>query len=175
MVASRAPRIGATGLQKLAGQKKAWDWVRSRIDDVVEQRPSPVVGVSSLAPGADQVFANSVLDHGGVLEVVVPFPEYEARLAVAGGQIPYRILLAQTARRVELTAARSDEESYFAAGRLIVDSTDVLLAVWDGATGKGSGGTSDIVAYARRTGKPVIHIDPFKHQVSGLPLRQHRP
>jgi hypothetical protein len=36
-----------------------------------------------------------------------------------------------------------------------VESSDVLLALWDGGASRGRGGTAEIVAYARERGVPV--------------------
>ena len=40
-------------------------------------RPVPLIGVTSLAIGADQLFADAVLQLGGELEAVIPFAEYD--------------------------------------------------------------------------------------------------
>ncbi len=157
-------RIGVTGHQHLA-QPDAWHWVRVQIDRIIEHTPPPVVGLSSLALGADQIFAESVLEHGGALEAVIPFPEYEDRFAGQHEREVYRRLLGRAVHRIVLPRAGSDEESYYAAGRFIVDSADLLLAVWDGEPAKGLGGTGDVVRYAERARKPVVHVDPIKRRV----------
>ena len=57
------------------------------------------------------------------------------------------------------------EKSYLEAGKRLVNESDTLVAVWDGKTAKGPGGTGDIVAYALKSGKKVIHINPIARQV----------
>jgi hypothetical protein len=47
-----------------------------------------------------------------------------------------------------------------AASMLMIDTADELIAVWDGQPARGYGGTADVVAYARRRGKPVHVIWP---------------
>ena len=42
----------------------------------------------------------------------------------------------------------------------MVDTSRVLVAVWDGQSARGLGGTADVVAYARERGKPVTVIWP---------------
>lgn len=59
-------------------------------------------------------------------------------------------------------------DCYYEAGAAIVDTCDILLVVWDGLAGQGLGGTADMVAIARATGKPVVMIDP----VSGVAMAQ---
>ncbi|MFJ8953478.1 hypothetical protein ACIRO1_25525 [Streptomyces sp. NPDC102381] len=48
-----------------------------------------------------------------------------------------------------------------AAGKEVVDQSDVLLAVWDGKPAGGKGGTADVVAYAQRQGMDVRIIWPL--------------
>jgi hypothetical protein len=41
----------------------------------------------------------------------------------------------------------------------VVDSSDVVIAIWDGEPGNGRGGTAEIYDYARRRGVPVVWIN----------------
>jgi hypothetical protein len=50
--------------------------------------------------------------------------------------------------------------SYLAAGKRVVDMSDVMVAIWNGKPAEGLGGTADIVQYALAQKKPVIHINP---------------
>ena len=47
-----------------------------------------------------------------------------------------------------------------AAGRLLVERSDRLIAVWDGLPARGPGGTADVVAYARALSRPVTVLWP---------------
>jgi len=47
-----------------------------------------------------------------------------------------------------------------AASELMIDGADELYAVWDGKPARAYGGTADVVAYARKHGKPVRVIWP---------------
>ena len=51
-----------------------------------------------------------------------------------------------------------DQAQYEKVGKEVVDTADVLFAIWDGEEAKGKGGTGDIVQYARDEGKYVVHI-----------------
>jgi hypothetical protein len=159
-------RIGVTGHQHLP-TSEAWSWVRGELDRILPAVSSPLVGVSSLAIGADQVFAEAILAHGGSLEAVVPFPEYEERFRAKADRNAYRALLQQASRREVLPRAGSDEESYYAAGCFVVDVSDLLIAIWDGEPARGRGGTADIVRYAERVGKHILHLNPMNRQVYG--------
>jgi hypothetical protein len=117
------------------------------------------VGVSSLADGADQLFAEAVLALGGVLDVVLPSCRYREGLA-PDHQEAYDRLIAR-ARHVRCLAfAETTSEAHMATGRALVDAADVLLAVWDGQPARGVGGTGDVVAYARCRGVPVEVVWP---------------
>jgi hypothetical protein len=118
------------------------------------RRDEELEALSSLAAGADQLFADLALDLGIPVTAVIPGMDYEAHLGDADTRAAYRRLLG-SCTRVNLPVEATPEEAYFAAGRWIVDHADRLVAVWDGQPARGLGGTGDIVAYARRTGVPV--------------------
>jgi hypothetical protein len=107
-----------------------------------------------------------VLAQGGTLEVIVPFPGYETRFCSGKERSVYERLIG--AACVVLTLPRvdnSDEFSYLAAGRRVVDLSGLLLAVWDGKPAAGPGGTGDIIAYAESRNKRIVHINPLSESV----------
>ena len=63
-------RIGVTGHQKLPEAAKSY--ARKKIRSLLEKADAPLTGLSSLAAGADQIFAREILDHSGRLWVVIP-------------------------------------------------------------------------------------------------------
>ena len=151
--------VGITGHQKLE-EKDCWLWVESVIRTALAEVPRPLVGVSSLAIGADQLFAKLVLESGGCLEVVTPFPGYWQTFTPGQARAEYQSLL-DRASRVDVLPPRDNwEESYLAAGQLVVERSDLMIAVWNGKTAVGLGGTGDMVRYARQLSRKVLHIDP---------------
>lgn len=122
------------------------------------QMPPPLVGVTSLAIGADQVFAVLVLELGGAIHAVIPFADIERSFSPEDLPV-YRDLIKHAEVEI-LRTPGSDEDAYLAAGRRVVDQTDTIIAVWNGEPAKGKGGTADIVAYARERGVPLIHVNP---------------
>ena len=50
--------VGVTGHRALA-DPDSWSWVRAEIDVAIDDLAVPLVGISSLAGGADQVFAEA--------------------------------------------------------------------------------------------------------------------
>lgn len=157
-------KVGITGHQYLE-DSHGWEWVKMEMDDLLMKMRRPLVGITCLAAGADSLFAELILKHGGSLEAVVPFPEYE-RVFPAQQRNRYRALLDAASAITVLEKRRSKQESYFAAGKKVVDATDLLLAVWDGKPARGLGGTADIVEYARQELKQVIRLDPIGRSVS---------
>lgn len=147
-------RIGITGHREIPDA--ALSAVRSGMRAELRDRPSSTTrALSSLAAGADQLFAETVLESGIPLTAVIPGMDYETHLGDDQVRAAYRRLLKCCAARVELPYERTHEEAYYAAGRYIVDHADRMIAVWDGAPARGLGGTADIVDYAHLTGVPV--------------------
>lgn len=136
----------------------------SDLSDVVK----PLIGIGSLAVGADQIFAETVLSRGGALHVVLPFEDYERTFDLGEARDSYQDLLRRAACVEILPVRGNDEESYMAAGRRVVDLADRMIAVWNGRKAAGLGGTGDVVAYALAAGKEVLHINPTLQTVERL-------
>lgn len=157
--------LGITGHQRLADES-AWPWVQRALAEQLAQAARPLVVISSLAIGADQVGARLALVMGGSVRAVLPFPDIERTFDSEGLR---EFLVLRSRAEVEvLDASGSDETAFLAAGRRVVDLADRMIAVWDGAPARGKGGTADIVAYARSVGVPVVQIDPVQRSVREL-------
>ncbi len=155
-------RVGITGHQTLE-DPSAWPWVASVMRDQLTRLAPPLVGVTSLALGADQLLARLILEQGGTIHAVLPFANIERSFLPQ--HVPAYRELAQQATIEVLTTPGTDEDAYLAAGKRVVELSDVVLAVWNGKPAKGKGGTADVVAYALRRGLPLIHIDPISRTV----------
>jgi hypothetical protein len=114
-----------------------------------------LVGVSSLADGADQLFAAHVLATGGSLEAVLPCADYAGSLTADGSRGRFEDLVRAAATVLTMPYAEPCDVGFLAAGQAMVDRCDHLFAVWDGLPARGLGGTADVVAYARSRGRPV--------------------
>jgi hypothetical protein len=157
-------RIGITGHQKLR-HSSDWDWVSQEVGRILESVDHPLIGISSLAAGADQLFANVILQKGGVLEAVIPFAEYENMFEETEARDLFRALLSAASRVEVLVKTGSAEEAYLRAGKRVVDLAEVVLAIWDGKPAAGLGGTADVVRYARDKQAKLIHLNPGTHEV----------
>ncbi|WP_330329659.1 hypothetical protein OHS33_07900 [Streptomyces sp. NBC_00536] len=146
-------RIGVTGHRSLPGEVLAH--VEDGLRAVLDGHDGPLEALSSLAEGADQLFADIALQCGADLTVVIPSADYEATFGGGAPLAGYHRLRRLATQEIRLDFARSTDEAYYAAGTFIADSCDRLVAVWDGLPARGHGGTAEIVAYARSLGKPV--------------------
>ncbi|UQU66885.1 hypothetical protein COUCH_11695 [Couchioplanes caeruleus] len=114
-----------------------------------------LLAVSSLADGADQLFAAHALSVGGTLEAVLPCGNYAGSLPADGARDRFENLARAAATVITMPYPEPCEQGYLAAGHALVDRCDHLFAVWDGLPARGPGGTADVVAYARARGRPV--------------------
>ncbi|WP_326696750.1 hypothetical protein OG909_05125 [Streptomyces sp. NBC_01754] len=149
-------RIGVTGHRSIPEEAHAH--VREGIRSALCGLEGSLEALSSLAVGADQIFAGLALAHGAELTAVIPSADYEHDFEDAADLTRYRTLRARAVREVRLDFPHATDEAYYAAGAYIADHCDRLLAVWDGRPARGRGGTGDIVTYARTLGRPVTVI-----------------
>ncbi|MFE6837628.1 hypothetical protein ACFVFI_22725 [Streptomyces sp. NPDC057705] len=149
-------RIGVTGHRSIPDA--VLGHVENGLRAVLGGHEGPLEAISSLAEGADQLFAAIALECGAGLTVVIPSGDYEDGFEGAEALARYRRLKRRATQEIRMDFARSTDEAYYAAGAYIADSCDRLVAVWDGQPARGHGGTGEIVAYARALGKPVTVI-----------------
>jgi hypothetical protein len=144
-------KVGITGHQNLGPT------TRSLLQQLLLMRLGGVPaleGLSSLAAGADQIFAEIVLSLGGRLVAVVPAADYAEGFSTEDRDV-YEQLLARAAEVVQLPYDRAGEQAYWEAGQRVVTGSELLLALWDGQPSAGLGGTADVVDFARRRGTLV--------------------
>lgn len=155
-----ATHIGCSGHRVIPPQ--AQTFVQSRLEEVLrgEWQTGNLVGVSSLAAGADQTFARTVLRLGGTLHAVLPSSGFEQTLTQPEDREEYQSLLRLATTVETLDFPAPSKTAYLAAGRRVVDLSNLLVAVWDGHKARGVGGTADVVGYAREAGKRVVVVWP---------------
>ena len=151
-------RIAITGHRELPAETERL------VDQAIRQQLTAytgrdLVGVTNLADGADQLFAQAVLDAGGQLEVIVPAARYRDGLPESA-HAAYDALLSRASSVHRLDRIESTEEAHMEASNAMLDRAERLFAVWDGKPARGYGGTADVVAEARSRGIPVTVIWP---------------
>jgi len=133
--------------------------------------------VSPLAEGSDRIFAEEALALGFNLCSPLPFPqrEFEKDFMPPAALEPdslshFRALVAQARESGRLTLFELDgsrehpADSYAAAGRVVLNQSDLLVTVWDGGAPAGAGGTVHTLYEALRYHVPVIWIDALEPQ-----------
>jgi hypothetical protein len=155
--------IGITGHQRLDNDS-IWAWVEEAMRKELSQYSTSLLGVSSLAMGADQLFARIVLELGGAVHAIIPYAGIERSFSSSEDLQRYRTLVADATIET-LDTPGSDQDAYLAAGFRVVDLSSLLIAVWDGLPAKGKGGTADVVDYASSKRIPIVHINPIDSSI----------
>ncbi|MGH6924133.1 MAG: hypothetical protein ACRED5_10385 [Propylenella sp.] len=172
-------RVGVTGhrMNKLRADetgrlkrevRSALALLRRKLTEVAKRAPGMRASgaklqiVSPLAEGADRIVATAALDEEAELIVLLPFArdEYARDFADRSSREEFFALLGRAAEVVELEhdGKKGREIGYARVGALVVERSDVLIALWDGAKASGAGGTAQIVALARRRGRPILWL-----------------
>lgn len=125
----------------------------------IGSRDADFTGITCLARGVDQLFAEVVLDLGGRLSVIVPSQDYD-NIPNQREYLRYCNLLDQAGSVHHLPFARSGPDAYLAASREMIRRSEVVIAVWDGSPSDGRGGTSDAVQVVQECNKELFVIWP---------------
>ena len=142
--ASAEAFVAQTSRTVLAEARRRWE----RVD-----------AASALAVGADTLFAEAALELDLPLHVVTPFAEYESDFDEPQARRRHAGLRARAVTETRLPFYARSDGAYEAAMRWVVDTSDLLVAAWDGRPSEGRGGTGHAVSYALATGRPVVHLD----------------
>jgi hypothetical protein len=153
------PRIGVTGHMNLTPQTVAL--VRDAMRRVlVPHVANGLTGVSCIAVGADSIFAETILDLGGELEVILPSADYRERKVKPENAHQFDRLLQCASQVRVMPHATANRDAYEAANEALLGSSDLIIAVWDGKSPVDKGGTAAVVDDAMARGIPVDVIWP---------------
>lgn len=128
----------------LRPERSAWSYLMRRL--------------SSLAAGADQMFSEVSLTLGIHVVAVISIDGYE-QLFDGDTLAKYRGLL-ERREPLELHLRGDLEHAVLEAGKFIVGESNLLIPAWDGEDAEGVGRTGDIVRFAEKAGKPIVHLNP---------------
>ena len=118
------------------------------------------IALSSVAAGADVLFAQQALALDLAWHALLPMPPTEFRRDFSPEEWKVFESLLPEAEHVEVTGETgARDDTYLDCGLETVNGSDVLIALWDGQPAHGKGGTGDVVAYARELKKPLVLID----------------
>jgi hypothetical protein len=155
-------KVGITGHQRRSGIK--WRWVSVNLRTELGKVQGIQGAFSSLAEGSDQIFARVALEMGIPVSAVIPVANYEMYFD-SKTLVEYRRLV-KLCSRIQLKGDSDPATAFFEAGKFIVDSSNILFAIWDGEEAKGLGGTADIVNYANSNNRSIVHLNPLKQTVN---------
>ena len=141
--------------------------------------PNPITTCSAKAFGSfwcrrwqrDQIelAAIAALNQGWQLQCPLPFErsEYRKDSSDPASEAEFDQLIAAADATFEINAKRSgtlvsktDGWPYETAGLVMLQASDLIIAVWDGRRAEGIGGTGVVVERAVQDEIPVIVIDP---------------
>jgi hypothetical protein len=183
VVGHRPNRLKEADLEKLGSLiRKVLDTVQWTVRDFAMRADmgatlygpeTPILrAITPLAEGTDRLFADEALDAGYALCCPMPFDqaEYEKDFVGADALEPnslerFRELLHRASENADFTTFEMDGDpakrgpAYGAAGRIVLNQSDLLIVVWDGAKAAGTGGTVDTLKEAIRYRVPVLWID----------------
>ena len=116
--------------------------------------------LSPLADGADRFVADIYLEvFKEDAKLIVPMPFYQERYMEDFNSKSKEEFLKYLKIADEVFEVTNSQGCHYkSVGVFVADECDVLLALWDGTFNAKSGGTGDIVAYARDKGKDVVHF-----------------
>jgi hypothetical protein len=141
---------------------------------------TPIVVLSKLAEGADQLAASIAIDSGLESACVLPFEisAYRAAFRSEAARLEFdRLLSAGVMHELPdiVDGAENAAQDYARAGHYIARHAMILLALWDGAQSTRAGSTADVV-HTRATGWVgpgvgiVYHLPVRRRERERLPL-----
>lgn len=163
--------IGVTGHRNkgLKNKTEIKNIVKAEIKKLNRDRISHVI--SPLADGSDRIVAKYVLQELDA-NLIVPIPfkleeykkdfddESEKEFEEILGCVKYMELSEfENKEKKEPIYDEDRNDLYKECGKYVVDNCDILFAIWDGKKANGTGGTGDIVEYAKEARKYIIHIN----------------
>ena len=156
--------IGFTGHRNLLDESRSRASILKFLQDFKSKTEKTIYGVSSAAAGGDLLFAESCIQLGLPIRILLPAPKEQFREDFDEATWSRAESVMQRAMSVEVIGnGETKEERYYECGAETVQQTQMLLALWDGKPSQGLGGTEEIFAYAKNQGRPVVWI----HSVTG--------
>ena len=153
--------IALKGHRQLRQPEAVGEALSNLLGVLSEEIDGTLVGVSSIAHGADTLFAQGILALSLPWRALLPASLAELRQCFTAEEWQLREQLLARATEVQVRNTTGDPNAAtLECGLDMVDQADLLIAVWDERPAAAPGGTGEIVAYARSVGKPLIILNP---------------
>src|SRR5690606_36272276 len=130
-------KVGITGHQEFES-KDVQRWVEAQIRLFVLTNQIEV-GFTCLARGADQIFARVLLDHNIPYIAIIPSADYEDTFPDETTLTQFEYLRTFAAEVKNIGYAQATEEAFFEASKELVNSSDHIVAIWNGNPAKSLG------------------------------------
>ncbi len=158
-----SPEVAAALPRQCEQVLKAIAALAARAYDPLLHAPEPPLLriLSPLAEGADRIVAHTGLALGADLQCPLPFhaAEYCRDFATEASRDEFHTLLAKSSAVFQVDGSRDAEDvAYERIGRMVLEQSDFLIAIWDGEPAAGRGGTAQIVEEAMAQNVPVLWL-----------------
>lgn len=155
--------IGVTGHRFLSDIPKLQTGIDEALDWINQTYPDESWSVlSSLAEGADQLIVERIIVRRPDANLIVPLPleepEYINDFTTPESREEFNHLFHLAHQIIPPPKLSSESVGYLAAGLYMLDHCNILIALWDGQTARGQGGTGDIVEEAGKRKIPVLWV-----------------
>jgi hypothetical protein len=155
----RVLAVGFSGHRKLADEALCRGAVLGYLAELEASTELVVYGVSSVAAGADLLFAESCLELGIPLRVLLPLRSEVFREDFdETGWARAEAVMARAISVEVIGGGDTREDRYYECGLETVQQSELLVALWDGEGARGLGGTQQIVEFAGQMGRGVVWI-----------------
>ncbi len=179
---SRPIIVGVTGHRNLdAHDARLTDQVTRELKRLARSHDAAqLIILSGLAEGADRLVVDAARDLGGNYIAVIPLPDalYVRDFAGAASRSEYarlcgaaeRVISAplMAPRRAIAEYGEPRNHQYAWIGAYIAKRSQVLMALWDGAPARGTGGTAQVVEWF------LAGKTPPQYRISRAPKLTHR-
>ncbi|HEY1806742.1 MAG TPA: hypothetical protein VGG45_19890 [Terracidiphilus sp.] len=135
-------------------------------DPLLHSAEPPILRIlSPLAEGADRIVARAGLGLGADLQCPLPFhvEEYCRDFTSDVSRKEFQDLLAKASAVFQCDGEREAASlAYERIGRIVLEQSDFLIAIWDGEPAAGRGGTTQIVEEALQQNVAVVWLNAFE-------------
>jgi len=157
---NKGQKVGVSGHRHR--ENVDWEWTRTTLVKFFVSNPNAIAW-SSLAVGADQLFAEVAFAYGGGHVAVIPGGRDYVETFSDLDRDKYNVLHKRSKRTLKV-GTEATAKNFKKAGERIVREVDLMIFIWDGEAARGEGGTAEIVAYAQLQNVKSIWLNPITRQ-----------
>jgi hypothetical protein len=149
--------VGFSGQQNLLDPSSVAQELRRQLESM-HLPGRRLMALSSLRGLTDLLFAKEALGLSIPLVLVLSISSEELRKKFSGEAAVELDQVLQKVTRIEMLLLPREVDAATRLGQKLVDETDILVTVSDGGTTVAAGDTAEVMEYASRRGRQVIHL-----------------